>query len=161
MRIDHDADMGEYDYQPLIAPARQNFAQGSAVRLQLGKNEGADVAALAATLEVFPITPRTATYLEHNAIPIEVTDDDFREVSNGKVVTKAYYFSALHGVVGPHAIETITTIGREPGADVSANAAQPGSLLAVVRLAATDADIPAGVYPLLHDSTRLRKRMKE
>ena len=42
-------------------------------------------------IEIAPVNPRTAAYLDHNAIPVQFTNEDFDQVATGNYVTKVIY----------------------------------------------------------------------
>ena len=82
---------GKYDSIPLVVPGRQNFGQGGVYRMKLTNIAGREGVELYPTLEVAPMTRRSASYLAHSAIPIQFTDEDFDQVMAGNFVTKVIY----------------------------------------------------------------------
>lgn len=160
MRIDHDTDVGKSGYRPLIAPARCNFAHGSAVRLKLTKIEDRDDAEVQATLEIYPVTTGTSIYIEHNSVPIGFTAEDLDQALTGSVVTKAYYLvpqTKSMPTIPP--IEVVVGTSNDPGDDASTKAGKLGTLLAVVRLAGKVAMIPSSTYPMNSDDKLMLERM--
>ena len=136
--------VGMFDSEPLVLPARKDFQEGGIYRLKLtsipGGREGVE---LYPTLEVGPITPRTAAYLAHNAIPIQFTEEDFDQVLSGNFVTKVIYLPdpefqemALAGV------ETLVSTRLDPGVDPIVEADRRGSIMSVVRVGNKDIELP-------------------
>jgi len=135
--------VGQFDSEPLIVPGRQNFPQGGIFRLKITNIAGREGVELYPTLEVGPTTPRTAAYLAHNAIPIQLTEEDFDQVLSGNFVTKVIYLPdpefqemALAGV------ETLVSTRLDPGIDPIVEADRRGSIMAVVRLGNKDVEMP-------------------
>ncbi|MBP85465.1 MAG: hypothetical protein CMJ64_01920 [Planctomycetaceae bacterium] len=135
--------VGQFDSEPLIVPGRQNFPEGGIFRLKVTNIGGREGVELYPTLEVGPTTPRTAAYLAHNAIPVQVTEEDFDQVLSGNYVTKVIYLPdpefqemALAGV------ETLVSTRLDPGVDPIVEADRRGSIMAVVRLGNKDVEMP-------------------
>ncbi|MGL6094282.1 MAG: hypothetical protein ACRC7O_00590, partial [Fimbriiglobus sp.] len=82
---------GFSDGTPLQAPARYNFLQGNVYRLKLSQIPNRPGLELYPTLEIYPATQRTLTYLSHNAVPLGFTDEDFEQVRSGNLVVKVVY----------------------------------------------------------------------
>src|SRR5262249_15149665 len=89
MRVQWDiVGQGRFDSEPLTAPARYNFPQWAIYRLKLTNIPGRPGVELYPTLEVGPTMPRTAAYIAHNAIPFQLTEEDFDQILSGNFVTK-------------------------------------------------------------------------
>ncbi len=136
---------GAFDSEPLIVPGRYNFPQGAIYRLKLSAIPGRPGAELYPTLEIGPPTPRTDAYLAHNAIPVQLTDEDFDQVASGNFVTKVIYLPdpefqelALAGV------ETLVSTRLDPGIDPIVEADRRGAIMAVVRVGNKDLEMPDG-----------------
>ncbi|MFM7108995.1 MAG: hypothetical protein ACKOZU_10455, partial [Planctomycetaceae bacterium] len=82
---------GAFDSVPLVAPGRYDFPQGAIYRLKITDIAGREGAELYPSLEVAPVTPRTAAYLAHNAVPFQLTAEDLDQVTTGNFVTKVVY----------------------------------------------------------------------
>jgi len=140
MRISWDVSgVGYFDSEPLIVPGRQTFPTGGIFRLKVANIEGREGVERYPTLEVGPVTPRTEAYLAHNAIPIQLTDEDFDQVDAGNFVTKVIYLPdpefqelALAGV------ETLVSTRLDPGIDPIVEADRRGAILAIVRMGNKD-----------------------
>lgn len=125
---------------PYETPARYNFAQGGIYRLKLGSIQGRPGTELYPTLEVYPATAKTATYLAHSSVPLSFTDEDFEQVTAGNFLIKVVYlpdpqYQDLAAVAGP--AEVIST-RLEPGVDPIAEARRRGEILLVIRMGNID-----------------------
>ncbi|MEM9412245.1 MAG: hypothetical protein AAGA30_14110 [Planctomycetota bacterium] len=135
--------VGMYDSSPSAVPFRQNFSQGGVFRLKLTDINGRPGLELYPTLEVGRVTPRTAAYLAHAAIPIRMTQEDFDQVSAGNFVTKVIYVPdpefqelALAGV------DVLVSTRLDPGVDPIVEADRRGAILAILRVGNKDLEIP-------------------
>lgn len=135
--------VGQFDSEPLILPARKDFPQGGIYRLKLTNIPGREGVELYPSLEVGPVTPRTAAYLAHSAVPIQFTQEDFDQVLSGNFVSKVIYLPdpefqelALAGV------ETLVSTRLDPGVDPIVEADRRGSIMAVVRIGNKDIEMP-------------------
>jgi hypothetical protein len=139
---------GERAYLPaqLTVPARYNFTQGYIYRLKLTSIPGRPGAALYPTIEVAPTTPATDAYLAHNAIPIQLTDEDFQQVlDGGNFVTKVIYLpDPRFQELAVSGVETLVSTRLEPGIDPILEADKRGTILMIVRLGAIDLEMPGG-----------------
>ncbi len=144
---------------PLQAPARYNFPQGNIYRLRLSGIPTRPGRVYYPTLEVYPATPATVTFLSHNTVPVSFTDEDFQQVTEGgALVVKVIYlpfpqFQDLAAVAGA---EEIISTRLEPGVNPVEEANRRGTILAVVRIGNIDLqdpntpamDAPAAIAPL-------------
>src|SRR5207248_5971025 len=80
-----------YSATPIETPGRYNFLQAAIYRLKLSDIEGRPGLELYPTLEVVPTNPKTEAFLAHNAVPVEFTADDFRQVAEGNYLVKVIY----------------------------------------------------------------------
>jgi hypothetical protein len=131
--------VGFFDSEPLVVPGRYSFPTGGIYRLKVTNIAGREGVERYPTLEVGPITPRTEAYLAHNAIPIQLTDEDFDQVAAGNFVTKVIYLPdpefqemALAGV------ETLVSTRLDPGIDPIVEADRRGAILAIIRMGNKD-----------------------
>ncbi len=142
---------------PLQSPARYNFPQGNIYRLRLSNVPTRPGKVYYPTLEVYPATPRTVTFLSHTTVPVTFTDDDFARVNGGNLVVKVIYlpnpeFQEL-GALGN--AEEIRSDELEPGVNPVDEANRRGTILAVVRIGNIDLqdpntpsmDAPPGIAP--------------
>jgi hypothetical protein len=130
---------GQFDSEPLVTPARYNFPQGGIYRLKLTNIEGREGVELYPTVEIGPTTPRTAAYLEHNAIPVQFTAEDFDQVLTGNFVTKVIYLpDAEYAELAIAGVETLVSTRLDPGVDPIVEADRRGAILAVVRIGNKD-----------------------
>lgn len=129
-----------FDSEPLICPARQNFTMAGLYRLKITNIPDHEGTELYPTVEIGPVTPRTAAYLSHNAIPVQFSRSDFDQVLAGNYVTKVIYlpdpeFQVL-AVAGGADILVSTKL--DPGQDPIVEADQRGSIMAIIRLGNLD-----------------------
>jgi hypothetical protein len=134
---------GMFDSEPLVVPGRHNFPQDGIYRLKITNIAGREGVELYPTIEVGPTTPRTEAFLAHNAIPIQLTDEDFGQVLAGNFVTKVIYLPdpefqelALAGV------ETLVSTKLDPGQDPITEADRRGSIMSIIRLGNKDVELP-------------------
>lgn len=148
--------VGTFDSEPLVVPGLEDFPQGGIYRLKLTNIPDHEGVELYPTLEVGPVTPRTAAYLAHSALPIQFTQEDFDQVLSGNFVTKVIYLPdpefqemALAGV------ETLVSTRLDPGVDPIVEADRRGSIMGVVRLGNKDIEragaMAANVLPASYD----------
>jgi hypothetical protein len=135
--------INQFDSTPLVVPGRTDFPMGGVYRLKLTNIERRVGVELYPTLEIAPVTARSAAYLEHNAIPIQFTAEDFDQVLAGNFVTKVIYLPdpefqelALAGV------ETLVSTRLDPGVDPIVEADRRGAILAIVRIGNKDFEMP-------------------
>ncbi len=144
MHVTWDIDgSGAFADTPLVTPGRTNFTQAGLYRLKLANIQGHEGMELYPTLEVGPANPRTLAYLVHNAIPLQLTVDDFNQVMAGNFVTKVIYLPdpdfqdlAIAGV------ETLVSTRLDPGMDPVVEADRRGSILAILRVGNKDIEMP-------------------
>ena len=128
-----------YSTTPLETPGRYNFAQGAIYRLKLTHIPGRPALELYPTLEVVPTSPKTNEFLAHNSVPMEFTEDDFKQVVDRNYIVKVIYlpdpqFQEGAGV-GP---DEIVSTRLEPGQDPIQEALRRGSILLVLRIGNID-----------------------
>lgn len=135
--------VGYYDSTPNPAPFRQNFGQAGVYRLKLTNIPGRPGMELYPTLEIGSVSPRTAAYLAHSAVPIRFSEEDFDQVSAGNFVTKVIYVPdpefqelALAGV------DVLVSTRLDPGVDPIVEADRRGAILAIIRVGNKDLEIP-------------------
>jgi hypothetical protein len=144
MNINWDVSgIGMYDSAILVVPGRQNFGQAGIYRLKLSNIEGRPGLELYPTLEIGRVTPRSAAYLAHSAIPIRFTQEDFDQVTAGNFVTKVIYVPdpeyqelALAGV------DVLVSTRLDPGIDPIDEADRRGAILAILRIGNKDLQVP-------------------
>jgi hypothetical protein len=135
--------VGQFDSTPLVVPGRFNFQQSSIYRIKLTNIPGQEGVELYPTLEIGPPTPRTQAFLAHNAIPVQLTVDDFNQVVSGNYVTKVIYLPDPEfqqpAVAG---VDTLVSSRLEPGVDPIIEADRRGAILAVARIGNKDMEMP-------------------
>lgn len=128
-----------YSTTPLEAPGRYNFAQGAIYRLKMTHIPGRPALELYPTLEVVPTGPKTNEFLAHNRVPVEFTDEDFKQVIDGNYIVKVIYLPdpQFQDAAGAGPDEIIST-RLEPGQDPIQEALRRGSILLVLRIGNID-----------------------
>lgn len=118
----------------LTVPAAYDFHQSAVYQLKLSDIPGAEGVDLYPTLEVRAAHPTTLAYLQHNAIPLEITEEDLQHVNGSNMVTKVIYLPdpdfqsrAIQGV------ETLVSTRLEPGIDPVQQAEQMGTIMLILR----------------------------
>jgi hypothetical protein len=124
-------------------PGRYNFVQGAVYRLKLSNIARLPGVDLYPTIQVYPTTPSTATFLAHSSVPVVFTDEDFDQVASRNFVTKVIYLPAPpFQDIATVGIGEIVSTRLEPGADPIAEACRRGSILLVVRIGNIDLEAP-------------------
>jgi hypothetical protein len=144
MQVNWDvAQPGAFDSEPLIVPGRYNFPQGAIYRVKLTNIPGRPGAELYPTIEIGPATPRTEAYLDHNAIPIQFTEEDFDQILSGNFVTKVIYLpDAEFQELALAGVETLVSTRLDPGVDPIVEADRRGAILAILRIGNKDLEMP-------------------
>ena len=133
------ASAGGFDSSPLVTPGRYDFPQGAIYRLKLTDIPGREGIELYPSLEVAPVTPRTAAYLAHNAVPFQLTEEDLDQVITGNFVTKVVYLpDAEYQELAVAGVETLVSTRLDPGVDPVVEADRRGSILAIIRIGNKD-----------------------
>jgi len=140
MEIRWDVSMpGAFDSMPLLMPGRHGFAQGAVYRLQLSHIPQAPGIELYPTLEVAPVTPRTQGFLQHSAVPVEFTNNDFDQVLSGNFITKVVYLPRPEFQnLATAGVGILVNTQLEPGIDPVAEASNRGAILAIIRMGNKD-----------------------
>ncbi len=135
--------VGQYDSTPLVVPGRQNFGQGSVYRLKLTNIEGQEGLELYPTLEIGTVSSRTAAYLAHAAVPIQLTQEDFDQVNAGNFVTKVIYVpNPEYQELALAGVDTLVSTRLDPGVDPVTEADRRGAILAILRIGNKDLEVP-------------------
>ena len=133
------ATAGGFDSTPLVTPGRYDFPQGAIYRLKLTNIPGREGTELYPTLEVAPTTPRTAAFIAHNTVPVQLTDEDLDQVTTGNFVTKVVYLpDPDYQELAVAGVETLVSTRLDPGIDPVVEADRRGSILAIIRIGNKD-----------------------
>lgn len=139
--------IGGFDSEPLVCPGFQNFEMGRVYRLKISNiaNEGDLI--LYPTLEINQMTPRTRAYLEHNAIPVTLTNNDFDQVKAGHFLTKVIFLPApeFQNLAVSGGVDTIVNTQLPAGTDPVVEAQKRGAVLAVIRVGNKDLALPGSI----------------
>ena len=141
--------LGAFDSVPVVCkdtkPVFQNFQTAHSYRLKLSNIPGREGLTLYPTLTINAVTPRTRAYLDHNAIPVKFTENDFDQIENvTKVIflpSQQYQNLALAG-----GVDTIVNTQLPAGADPIVEAQNRGAILAVVQIGNKDLSIDGSNY---------------
>jgi hypothetical protein len=126
----------------LIAPDRYNFYQGGTYRLKFGSIPGREGLVIYPSLHVYPVMPQTAAYLEHNALPLRITDEDLDQVETNNFVTKVIYLpDAKYQEMAIAGVEELVSTRLGPGLDPVAEADRRGTIMAVLRMGNMDLEM--------------------
>ncbi len=144
MKIAWQTAPGVFTESGLEAPARYNFPQGTTYRLRLSGVPTRPGRQFYPTLEVYPATIDTVTFLSHSTVPVTFTDEDFDQVAAGNLVIKVIYlpserFQDLAAVAGA---EEIVSTRLDPGVNPVQEANRRGTILAVIRIGNIDLQDP-------------------
>lgn len=145
---------GGFDGAPLVSPGRTNFDQAGLYRCKLTNVPGHEGVELYPTIEIGTPTPNTVAFISHNAIPIQLTPDDFNQVTAGNFVTKVIYlpdpdFQHL-AVAG---VETLVSTRLDPGIDPVVEADRRGSILGIIRIGNKDIEMPGTQFNEVYSAT--------
>jgi hypothetical protein len=114
-------------------PGRYTFRRGAIYRLKLsniGSQPGFD---FYPTLEVMRSSARSEAYLAHNAVAVNFTNDDFRQVTSGDYLVKVIYLETPQDEGPPSPFE-IASWQYAPGTDLIKEAQSRGDVLLVIRM---------------------------
>ncbi|WP_437228064.1 hypothetical protein SH661x_000701 [Planctomicrobium sp. SH661] len=127
----------------LMAPDRYNFIQGATYRLKFSNIPGREGLVLYPSLHIYPTMPQTAAYLEHNALPLRITDEDLDQVETNNFVTKVIYLpDARFQELAIAGVEELVSTRLGPGLDPVAEADRRGTIMAVIRMGNMDLEMP-------------------
>lgn len=131
-----------YSDTPLFTPANYNFAQGAIYRLKISNIEGRLVP-LYPTMEVVPSNPKTDAFLAHNAVPVEFTPEDLKQVAEGNYIVKVIYLpDPNYQDAAGNGIDEIVSTRLEPTQDPVQEALKRGSILLIIRMGNVDQEAP-------------------
>lgn len=118
-----------------VVPATIDATSGKSVTCPISKLPGRPELILFASLEVAQISRHTSAYVQHNAIPLQITEEDIDQAVLGNFVAKVVFLPSPQFqdrvVAG---VETLITTRLDPGVDPVLEAQKQGHILAVLRL---------------------------
>lgn len=145
----------------LMAPGRYNFGQAATYRLKLTHIPGREGLVVYPSLHVYPTHPTTAAYLEHNALPLRITDEDLDQVETNNFVTKVVYLpDAKYQELAIAGVEELVSTRLLPGQDPVSEADRRGTIMAVVRMGNMDLEMPGqagGLPPAIGRNGEIQK----
>jgi hypothetical protein len=125
-----------------------DFYQSAVYQLMLEGLElpGGATRPLYPTLEVRAAHPNTLAYLQHNSVPVEITEEDLEHVNSSNMVTKVIYLPApefqARAIAG---VETLVSTRLDPGIDPVQQAEQMGTVMLILRFGNKDLQPPASM----------------
>ncbi|MCA9086182.1 MAG: hypothetical protein KDA81_19125 [Planctomycetaceae bacterium] len=125
-----------------------DFQQSAVYQLMLDgvTLPGLPVRSLYPTLEVRAAHPNTLSYLQHNAVPVEITEEDLEQVNSSNMVTKVIYLPdpefQARAIAG---VETLVSTRLDPGIDPVQQAESMGTIMVILRFGNKDLQPPATV----------------
>ena len=109
---------GKFDSEPLVVPGRYSFTQSAIYRLKISNIPGRPGVELYPTIEVAMAAPRTQAFLDHSAVPIQFTEEDFDQVLSGNFVTKVIYLpNPEYQELALAGVDTLVSTRLDPGVD--------------------------------------------
>jgi hypothetical protein len=132
-----------YSPTPIDTPGKYNFVQGARYRLKLTNIPGRPGLELYPTLEVAVANHKAEAFLAHSNVPVEFTEEDFKQVAEGNYLVKVIYLPdpQFQDVAGTGTDEILST-RLEPGQDPLQEALRRGSILLVIRMGNIDQEAP-------------------
>jgi hypothetical protein len=123
------------------APVRYNFPQGNIYRVRVSGIPNRPGKNYYPTIEVYPSTMKTVTFLSHSTVPVGFTDEDLDQVNSGNLVVKVIYLPDPQFQDLAVAEEIVST-RLEAGVDPIMEANRRGTILAIVRIGNIDLEDP-------------------
>ncbi len=124
-------------------PGRADFPQSAVYQLVFSNipGEGWEGKSLYPTLEVRSAHPNTMSYLAHNTVPVEITNEDLEHVRSNNMVTKVIYLPdpqyQARAIAG---VETLVSTTLDPGIDPIQQAEKMGTVMVVLRVGNKEID---------------------
>lgn len=118
-------------------PGSADFQQGAVYQLVLTNIpvDGQEGRSLYPTLEIRHAHPNTMSYLAHNVVPVEITNEDLQHVFSNNMVTKVIYLPdpqfQARAIAG---VETLVSTTLDPGIDPIHQAERMGTIMGVLRM---------------------------
>ncbi|MBT6725066.1 MAG: hypothetical protein HOB20_17685 [Planctomycetaceae bacterium] len=109
--------------------------------MKLKNVAGYPAAEILSTIEITPVNPITAAYLDHTAVPMSVTDEDLKKSQEGFIVRKAIILAKpdfkglfLNNLPEDVCIKVIDNYRLKPTQDLIEEANKRGAILAIVTI---------------------------
>lgn len=139
---------GAFAPNQLMSGDYYDFNQGAVYQLMFDgvSLPGKPTRSLYPTLEVRAAHPTTTDYLQHNAIPVEITEEDLEHVYSSNMVTKVIYLPnpefQARAIAG---VETLVSTKLDPGVDPVQQAEQMGTVMLILRFGNKDLQLGQSV----------------
>ena len=120
-----------------FVPGRADFPQSAIYQLVFSNipGDGWEGQSLYPSLEVRSAHPNTFAYLQHNTVPVEITDEDLEHIRSNNMVTKVIYLPdpefQARAIAG---VETLVSTTLDVGVDPIEQAERMGTVMVVLRV---------------------------
>jgi len=131
-----------------FVPGRADFPQSAIYQLVFSNipGDGWEGQSLYPSLEVRSAHPNTFAYLQHNTVPVEVTDEDLEHIRSNNMVTKVIYLPdpefQARAIAG---VETLVSTTLDVGVDPIEQAERMGTIMVVLRVGNKEFNFDGGV----------------
>ncbi len=130
-----------------FVPGRADFPQSAIYQLVFSNipGDGWEGQSLYPSLEVRTAHPNTFAYLQHNTVPVEVTDEDLEHIRSNNMVTKVIYLPdpefQARAIAG---VETLVSTTLDVGVDPIEQAERMGTIMVVLRVGNKEFNLDGG-----------------
>jgi len=131
-----------------FVPGRADFPQSAIYQLVFSNipGDGWEGQSLYPSLEVRAAHPNTFAYLQHNTVPVELTDEDLEHIRSNNMVTKVIYLPdpefQARAIAG---VETLVSTTLDVGVDPIEQAERMGTIMVVLRVGNKEFNFDGGV----------------
>ena len=138
-----------------FVPGRADFPQSAIYQLVFSNipGDGWEGQSLYPSLEVRTAHPNTFAYLQHNTVPVEVTDEDLEHIRSNNMVTKVIYLPdpefQARAIAG---VETLVSTTLDVGVDPIEQAERMGTIMVVLRVGNKEFDLDGGTVAAANGS---------
>ncbi len=133
---------GGFAENQVVVPGRFDFTQNAVYQLKFSGIPEYPGLQLYPTLEVRGAHPTTLAYLEHNSVPVEITNEDLDHVQSNNMVTKVIYLPnpefQARAIAG---VETLVSTRLDPGVDPVQQAEKMGTIMLILRFGNKDLEM--------------------
>ena len=128
-------------------PGHADFPQSAIYQLVFSNipGDGWEGKSLYPSLEVRQAHPNTFAYLQHNTVPVELTDEDLEHIRSNNMVTKVIYLPdpqfQARAIAG---VETLVSTTLDVGVDPIEQAEKMGVIMVVLRVGNKEINFDGG-----------------
>ena len=139
MKVGWSPKAGNLGKAEITSPGRINFEMGKKYVLNLSEITGREGLKLNPSVTFFPLHPITEEFLNHQALTVELTDEDLDAVESGQLVTKVLYrpdprYEELTIPGLENGTPTMSSTELDPGVDPVAEADRRGTIFCVLKI---------------------------